>query len=525
MVVNGVVGFVSAYLCLYLLTYVIRFLYDLWWKPLRIQRALRSQGLGGHSYKFPHGNTKEISKMIGESMAKPMELLSHDVFAMTLPHLQSWINKFGKNFFYWHSSKPQLVISEPELIKEILNNKEGVFQKIELQGFFKKLLGDGLVTVEGQKWITQRKIANHSFHADSLKGMVQAMSDSVDAMLERWSNIEGKEIEVFQEYRQLTADVIARTAFGSSFLEGKNIFDMLTKLSILAGANSYKTKIPGIGKFFKDSDEIESEKLEQNIRDSIIEVIRERKEKMKSGETNTDGCYFLESLIKANEENDECKRISIDDVIDECKTFYFAGHETTTSLLTWTSLLLATNQDWQDEARQEAIKLLDKKTTSIEFYNHIARSKMLNMIFNETLRLYTPASIMVRRVAKKTRLGKLVIPSGTDVLIPTLFVHHDPDIWGEDVNLFKPERFSKGVANANATNSTNSNTSALTFFPFGYGPRTCVGLNFALLEAKIALVAILQRYHFTLSPTYVHSPFFNVTIHPQHGLQLELHAL
>ncbi|KAK5771283.1 hypothetical protein GOBAR_AA02438 [Gossypium barbadense] len=97
-------------------------------------------------------------------------------------------------------------------------------------------------------------------------------------------------------------------------------------------------------------------------------------------------------------------------------------------------------------------------------------------------------------------------------------LHHDPDLWGDDVHLFKPERFAEGISKA-----TNYNAAA--FFPFGLGPRSCVGMSFAITETKIALSMILQRYTFTLSPAYVHSPLPLITLKPQHGIQLLFHSL
>ncbi|KAK9142281.1 hypothetical protein Syun_011681 [Stephania yunnanensis] len=449
--------------------------------------------------------------------------LSHDILPVAQPHLDSWLSQYGSIFLYWHGTRARLVIAEPELIKEILDNKDGTYLKIQFEEYFKKLLGGGLVTAEGKKWIAQRKIANHSFHANSLKGMVKAITESVEMMLERWriNYVEGKnEIEVFEEFRVLTSQVISRTAFGSSYLEGKNIFDKISRLATLASVNTYKMKIPGTRTIFRSSDEIESEKLELEVRNSIIELVRKKEEEMRlGGSESSDGCDFLGLLIKATQETDEEKKISIGDVIDECKTFYFAGHETTTGLLAWTSLLLAINPDWQDKARKEATEFLNKNDSTPEFYNHVARSKTLNIIINETLRLYPIAGSVERRVAKKVRLGNLVLPPGIGVTIPILALHHDAKIWGEDVHLFKPERFSEGVGKATTTSTT------MAFLPFSYGPRICVGLNFALLEAKIALLMILSRYRFALSPTYVHSPVNHPTLQARYGIQLTLHAL
>ena len=141
------------------------------------------------------------------------------------------------------------------------------------------------------------------------------------------------------------------------------------------------------------------------------------------------------------------------------------------------------------------------------------------MIINESLRLYAPVlAIVNRKVQRKVRLGKFILPPNLELAIPFLAVHYDPEIWGQDAQLFKPERFSEGVSKA-----TNNNLGA--FLPFGLGPRICAGFNFATTEAKIALSMILQRYTFTLSPTYVHSPFQYLTIRSQHGVQVMLHSL
>lgn len=140
------------------------------------------------------------------------------------------------------------------------------------------------------------------------------------------------------------------------------------------------------------------------------------------------------------------------------------------------------------------------------------------MIIEESLRLYPPVPAIKRKVFKEVQLGNLTLPSYTELYISPLALHHDPKIWGEDVHLFRPERFSEGIVKA-----TKNNTVA--FLPFGFGPRTCVGLSFAMIEAKIALSMILQRYRFTLSPTYIHSPVQLFMIRPQHGVQVILHKI
>ncbi|XVE91671.1 hypothetical protein REPUB_Repub01dG0030700 [Reevesia pubescens] len=441
---------------------------------------MRSQGIKGPPYRFLHGSTKEIMNMRNEVMMSPMESSSHHVFPKAQPHIYSWMRLYGKNFIYWLGPHAHLVVTEPELVKEILNNKDGAYPRGELQGFWKKLLGDGLISSTGEKWVKRRKLANYAFRAESLKGMIPAMIESAEMMLERWRKQEIKEIE----------------------------------MTLIVSRNNFKIRIPGIRKFLKTHDDIESEKLEEGIRKSIIRVIKKREKELVTGELDS---YddFLSLLMKAYHDTDKTKSISLDDLIGECKTFYLAGHETTTSSLTWTILLLAIHTEWQDKARIEVLELIGQENPTAD---SITKFKTINMIVNESLRLYPTVTYMTRKVSREVRLGSLTLPEDIELYISTLALQHDPEIWGEDVHLFKPERFAEGVAKAKKNN-------AITYFPFGFGPRNCVGSNFALTETKIVLSMILQRYKFVLSPTYVHSPVVIITLYPQHGVKVILQEL
>lgn len=141
----------------------------------------------------------------------------------------------------------------------------------------------------------------------------------------------------------------------------------------------------------------------------------------------------------------------------------------------------------------------------------------VTMVLYEVLRLYPPATFLVRSTYKTMGLGGYTFPPGVQLLLPILFVHRDPEFWGEDANEFKPERFANGISQASKN--------GVAFFPFGGGPRICIGQSFALTEAKMGLATILRHFSFELAPTYAHAPCTVITLQPQHGAQLILHKL
>ncbi|KAL4569953.1 hypothetical protein LXL04_025602 [Taraxacum kok-saghyz] len=346
-----------------------------------------------------------------------------------------------------------------------------------------KLLARGVASAEADQWVKHIKILNPAFRVEKLKDMLPAFYVSC--------------------------------TFGSSFEEGRKIFELQTEQAQLVINAIQSMYIPG-SRFLPTKNNRRLKENDRVVKATIKKIINKRMTAMKAGESSSND--LLGILLDSNDkeikqQGNKIFGLGVDEVIQECKLLYFAGQETTSNLLAWTMILLGQHTIWQERARDEVLKVFGERKPDIDGLSHL---KVITMIFHEVLRLYPPGISIRRMNHEEITLGNITLPAGSFLELHILLLHHDSDIWGNDVNDFKPERFVGVPKEANALAS---------YMPFGVGTRICIGKNFATMEAKLALVMILRRFCFELSPSYAHAPHSIMTLQPQLGAQLILHKL
>ncbi|XP_027091871.1 cytochrome P450 734A1 [Coffea arabica] len=479
---------------------LFKFIYSIIWVPFKIQLHFKRQGIEGPGYHPLYGNSEEIKRQHTEAASKPISF-NHDILHRVAPFYKKWSAMYGRTFLFWFGPTPRLTLADPDMIKELMLNHTDCVDKLPFTPVSRQLFGQGLVGLFGKKWAVRRRISSKAFNMERVKDWVPDIAGSTMKLLRKWEEQRGGrdefELDVHKELHDLSAEIISITAFGSSFEEGKRIFELQDQQINFTFQAMRSIYIPGL-RFLPTKSNRIREKLEKETRDSIRKLIETNKNEGQKSK------ILLRLLMSANKNFDDKEEgLDVEEVIDECKTFYFAGNETTANLLTWALLLLALHQEWQDKAREEVFRVC--KGSLLPNAENMDDLKLLTMIINETLRLYSPIAQQTRRTSKSIKLGKLDIPAKTEFYLALTAVHHDPEIWGEDANEFNPLRFTEPKRHLGS------------YFPFGLGPRICVGQNLAMVEAKIILAMIVKQFSFRVSPSYVHAPIMYLAVQPQYG--------
>ncbi|XP_038893046.1 cytochrome P450 714A1-like isoform X2 [Benincasa hispida] len=500
------------------------YFYGAWRRTAEVRRKLRAQGVTGPPPSILYGNLPEMQKIQLQTaaMASPPHrasaIVAHDYTSTLFPYFVEWRKQYGPLYTYSTGTRQHLYANKVELVKDLsLSNNLNLGKPFYVTKKLAPILGHSIVRSNGAIWAVQRKIIAPEFFMDRVRAMAVLMADAASSLVEKWESRIGDgasvEIEVDEDLRGFSADVISRACFGSSYEKGKEIFSKLRDLQKLISEGSFLFGYSSL-RFLQPRKHKRIKKLEKEIESLIWETVQQRqKEFSKTSSSEKD---LLQLIMEAttNDPNVGANDSSKNFIVDNCKSIYFAGHESTAVAATWTLMLLALHPEWQDCIRSEFAHACPdgRPDTTV-----ISNLKTVSMVVHEALRLYPPAAFVARETFADTRLGNVVVPKGVCLwtLIPTL--HREVEIWGEDANEFKPERFKNGIAKACKFPQA--------YVPFGAGPRLCLGKNFALVQLKIIISLIVSKFRFSLSPEYCHCPSYRMIVEPANGVKIAFQRL
>ena len=392
-----------------------------------------------------------------------------------------------------------VVVTQPEWIKYILVDNNKNYTKSFAYDAIKLFLGNGLLSSEGEFWKRQRRMAQPAFHKEKLAFMFQNMVNQTQHCVDELSLLADTKqtIHLSNVLYKLTLDIVNSTLFYNEVANTTNqIFKLVSK------GNEYISKRVNspiqLPDWMPTPNRLTENAILRAMDDVFFDVIERRKNK---NEIHHD---LLSMLMEArDEETDE--GMSNRQLRDEILTIFIAGHETTQIALSWIFYLLTQNPDKKAILLQEIDSVLKGQPPTIQ---NIRSLHYLKQVIDEAMRCFPPAWIMGRKTIHTDVINGYEIPPNTNVIMPIYVVHHDTQIW-ENPNEFIPERFSF---------DNLKEKHKFAYFPFGGGPRLCIGNNFAIQEMQIALCMFLQKFDIIVDKNFKPELDPLVTLRPKHAL-------
>lgn len=394
---------------------------------------------------------------------------------------------------------PACLISNPDYIEQILKDRNSFIKGKGLRALH-SLLGQGLLTNEGDSWFRQRRLAQPVFQQKRIAGYGKVMVEYSEQMLTSWQA--GQTRDIHEDMMRLTLNIVMKTIFNQDVSEGE-AQDIATAIDVTMDWFESKRKQGFlILEWFPRPENIRYKNAIQQLDKSVYNIIKQRRS---SGENPGD---LLSMLMEARDEDDQTQ-MSDKQLRDELVTLIIAGHETTSNTLSWTWMLLAQYPEVRTKLLEEIKTVLAGRSPTVE---DLQRLPYANLVIKESLRLYPAVPSFGREAVKDYELDGYLIPAGSAIMISQWVMHRHPKYF-ENPELFQPERWE---------NDLEKRLKKGVYIPFGDGPRICIGKGFALMEAVLLLVTIAQKYQLTLVPDFPIVPQPSITLRPEHGLKMVL---
>ncbi|MGH9544182.1 MAG: cytochrome P450 [Terriglobales bacterium] len=409
-----------------------------------------------------------------------------------------WAREFGDIFYYRAAWMDVYFLNHPSLIESVLVSQSQNFAKDKVIQNSRWFLGEGLLTSEGSGWLRQRRLSQPAFHRERMASYGQTMSAYTGEMLATWQ--EGEVRDIHQEMMQLTMRIVAKVLFS---VEVKADTERVAgALNILMHHTSGGRMI--LPPFLRHVPVPAMLRVKRAVRELDGMVNRIIQQRRASGQDTGD---LLSMLMAARDEDGS--GMTDRQLRDEILTFLLAGHETTAVSLSWTWYLLSQHPDAEQKLRQELNQVLGGRAPQPE---DLARLTFTDRVVKESMRLYPPAWSLARTTVRETELAGYRIPVGANVVMSPWILHRDPRFF-ERPEQFNPDRW---------TGDAVQRLPRFAYFPFGGGPRLCIGAAFAMMEANLLLAAIAQGFQLRLVPGHPVSALPSITLRPRHGMRMSI---
>lgn len=400
-----------------------------------------------------------------------------------------------------------IFLNHPSYIEEVLVTQSAKFIKSLALRRSRRLLGNGLLTSEGDFWRRQRRLAQPAFHRQRIAAYADSMVTATQRLLATWRA--DQTLDSHAEMMRLTLDIVSQTLFGA---DTGSMADEIGE-AVTIGQEAFTRRITSWRFFLPDTfpfpDNQPFIRAANRLDQIIYRIIAERRAQRAAGDDRHD---LLSMLLAA--QDDDGGGMTDQQLRDECMTLFLAGHETTALTLSWAWYLLAQSPGAEATLHAELDSVLAGRLPTME---DVPKLRFAEAVVTESMRLYPPAFVMGREATEDVQLGppgSYRLAKGMLVLFSQWVMHRDPRYFDAPAE-FRPERWLGGL---------QKQLPKYAFFPFGGGPRLCIGNQFAMMEAVLLLATIAQRYRLRLESGFEVTPWTGITLRPKNGVRVTLDA-
>lgn len=417
----------------------------------------------------------------------------------TLRFEKDMARKYGDIVGLSFAGRQVLLLNHPDDIHQVLVTQSGKFYKSPVYRLIlSRFLGEGLVTSDGDFWKRQRKMTQPAFHTKRIQAYGAVMVDFSQRMMDGWNNDASRDIS--RDMMRLTLNIVSKTLFDAEMDSNAEKVNQALTMVLHAIDDSIKAPL-FLPAWLPLPRNIRMNRAVKTLDRIILELIEQRRE------TDEDKGDLLSMLLLSQDENGD--HMTDQQVRDEAVTLFSAGHETTANALTWTWYLLSQHPEVEAKLHEELDRVLGGRLPTLE---DLRQLEYTEMVIKESMRIYPPVPSIGRQAIETVQIDGVTIEKDTIIMIAPHIVHNDERWWGDPQD-FRPERFAR---------ENEKTLPKYAYFPFGGGPRVCIGNSFAMMEAVLLLAAMAQHYQLRHIPDAPVIPEPTLTLRPKHPMNMRI---